>query len=147
LAGDNSVVPKTPFKSLQPRIKVWLELGGQPVFGDGKCRWLEVLDRTGSLRATAAELGMSYRGLWGRLRGMEERLGVALVARRTGGPGGGGVDLTPAGRALVSAYRCFHKGLEDLVEQRFRKCLPIKSLLRQNPASHPARSKASRRRK
>jgi len=81
-------------RRLRPHLKVWLEAGGKPVFGDGKLTWLEVIAETGSLRQAAADLGMSYRGLWHRLRVMEERFGARLVTRRTGGPGGGGMTLT-----------------------------------------------------
>ena len=69
---------------LQARSKVWLERRGRPVFGDGKAELLEQVERTGSLSAAAKAMGMSYRSLWGRLRGMERGLGVRLVARRTG---------------------------------------------------------------
>lgn len=108
------------FKKLQPRIKVWIEVGGRPAFGDGKLRWLERIEETGSLRAAAQALAMSYRGLWGRLRGAEERLGFRLIQRRTGGAGGGGVRLTDEGRALVDLYRRFRDGLDELVAERFR---------------------------
>ena len=108
------------FKKLQPRIKVWIEVGGRPAFGDGKLRWLERIEETGSLRAAAQALAMSYRGLWGRLRAAEERLGFRLIERRTGGAGGGGVRLTDEGRALVAMYRRFRDGLDEWVAERFR---------------------------
>jgi molybdate transport system regulatory protein len=132
-------------KPLKAKLKVWVELGDEPVFGDGKCRWLELIDRTGSLRATAAALGMSYRGLWGRLRGMEERLGVALVERRVGGPDGGGVRLTPAARKFVTAYRRFRDGLDGCIEKRFRAFLAAAKSLRAGAPRRPSRKKPSRR--
>ncbi|GAF99801.1 unnamed protein product, partial [marine sediment metagenome] len=75
---------------LKPKSKVWIELGGEPVFGDGKARLLRCIEKTGSLTEAAEALGMSYRGLWGRLGQMERRLGVKLVTRKAGGRGGGG---------------------------------------------------------
>ncbi|MCX5654856.1 MAG: LysR family transcriptional regulator [Planctomycetota bacterium] len=108
------------FKKLQPRIKVWIEVSGRPAFGDGKLRWLEQIEQAGSLRAAAQALAMSYRGLWGRLRAAEERLGFRLIIRQTGGAGGGGVQLTDDGRALVALYRRFREGLDELVAARFR---------------------------
>jgi len=108
-------------RRLRPHLKVWLEAGGKPVFGDGKLTWLEVIAETGSLRQAAADLGMSYRGLWHRLRVMEERFGARLVTRRTGGPGGGGMTLTDEARALVSDYRRFRCGIEAFVERRFAR--------------------------
>jgi len=109
---------KGPAK-LEARSKVWLELDGKPVFGDGKLHWLELIDQTGSLRAAAAKLGISYRGLWGRLRETEQRLGMTLVARRAGGRGGGGAALTPDARQLIQRYHHFRDGLNELVDRRF----------------------------
>lgn len=106
---------------LQPRSKVWLNLAGRPVFGDGKARLLEEVDRAGSLAAAAKALGMSYRGLWGRLRGMERRLGMKLLERQTGGRGGGGSRLTAEARDLLQRYRRFRRGINDLVDARFRE--------------------------
>ncbi|HUS48359.1 MAG TPA: LysR family transcriptional regulator [Phycisphaerae bacterium] len=107
-------------RKLKAKSKVWLELAGRPVFGDGKAALLEQVDRTGSLKGAAAELGMSYRGLWGRLRQMERRLGVKLVERRVGGPAGGGSRLTPQGRRLLGRYQRFREGINAVVDARFR---------------------------
>jgi len=106
---------------LAARAKVWLELDGVAVFGDGKLQLLEAVAVAGSLSAAAAALGMSYRGLWGRLREMERRLGMALVTRRTGGAGGGGAALTPQAKALIARYRRFRRGLDRHVAARFRQ--------------------------
>ena len=112
-------MPKNHRRRLTPCVKVWLEAGGRPVFGDGKLTWLELIAETGSLREAARRLGMSYRGLWGRLRTMEERLGIRLVTRRTGGAGGGGMALTENGKALVTDYRRFRRGIDAHVARRF----------------------------
>jgi molybdate transport system regulatory protein len=108
-------------RKLTVRLKVWVELSGQPVLGDGKAMLLEQIDRCGSLQAAAEALGMSYRSLWGRVRQMERRLGTKLLARRTGGRGGGGSELTAAARGLLGRYRRFRRGLDELVEQRFAR--------------------------
>lgn len=106
---------------LKARSKVWLERGGRAVFGDGKARMLEQIDRTGSLAAAAEALGMSYRGLWGRLREMEQRLGMKLIARKAGGSGGGGSRLTPRGREFLDRYRRFRRGINAIVDARLEK--------------------------
>ena len=106
---------------LEVRAKFWLELDGRAVFGDGKARLLEEVQRSGSLAAAAEAMGMSYRTLWGRLREMERRLGFRLVSRRAGGPGGGGSTLTAEGRELLRRYRAFRRGLEGFVQKRFEK--------------------------
>ena len=107
-----------PPNRLESRLRIWLELDGRPVYGDGKHRALELIEETGSLRAAAKAMEISYRYLWGRLRRMEERLGFRLVARRQGGPGGGGMELTREGRALMAAYRHFRRDVDRSVGRR-----------------------------
>ena len=106
---------------LTAKSKVWLEAGGRAVFGDGKANWLEQIEQAGSLKAAAAALGMSYRGLWGRLTEMERRLGVKLLRRAAGGVGGGGSKLTPQGKQLLARYRRFRKGINAIVDARFEE--------------------------
>ena len=69
------------------KSKFWIEENGRPVFGSGRRMLLEAIDRSGSINRAAQELSMSYRKAWGALRAMEERLGVKLVERQTGGQG------------------------------------------------------------
>jgi len=55
--------------------KIWIEdEDGHVVFGEGRYRILEAVDRLQSLQAAAGELKMSYRALWGRIKASEERL-------------------------------------------------------------------------
>jgi molybdate transport system regulatory protein len=114
---------KTTLKSLRPRSRLWVERDGVPVYGDGKHEWLELIEETGSLRATAETLGMSYRNLWGRLKEMERRLGVRLVVRHKGGPGGGGMELTADGRALVENFRQYRDRVDHDLARRFETFL------------------------
>jgi molybdate transport system regulatory protein len=106
---------------LKAKSKVWLEVDGRPVFGDGKAALLERIDRTGSMRAAAEALGMSYRALWGRLRTMERRLGTQLIVRQVGGRTGGGSRLTAAARRLLQRYRRFREGINAFVDTRFAR--------------------------
>jgi len=96
-----------------------VELDGRPVFGDGKLQWLELIEQSGSIRNAAELLGMSYRGLWGRLKVMERRLGMKLLARQKGGSTGGGSTLTDGARSLIERYRQFRKGIDGYVDRRF----------------------------
>ena len=113
--------PRPQPVSMAVKSKVWLEVNGRPIFGDGKCRWLALIDELGSLKAVAEELGMSYRGLWGRLGEIERRLGVPLVERHAGGPGGGSTRLTDHGRRFLQAYKRFRAGINEHVDRRAAK--------------------------
>jgi molybdate transport system regulatory protein len=84
--------------------KIWLEYRGR-AFGEGPARLLDGVERTGSLRKAASELGMSYNKAWRILRAAEQRLGFPLLDRRVGGSLGGGSHLTPHAKDLLARYR------------------------------------------
>ena len=91
------------------RSKIWIEDSkGQVIFGLGRLRVLEAVDRLGSLNAAARELKMSYRGLWGKIKATEESLGAPLLMRNTGGVSGGGSQLTDLARTLMAEFRTMH---------------------------------------
>ena len=91
------------------RTKVWIEdPAGKVVFGLGRMRMLEAIERHGSIQAAAKELKMGYRALWGRLRATEQRLGQPLLVRNIGGAIGGGSALTPFARRLLGEFRQLH---------------------------------------
>ncbi len=89
---------------LRVKSKVWLEADGRMIFSDGRLQLLLAVDRLGSLRRAAQELGMSYRAAWGLLKVTEAALGVRLLAVTIGGRAGGGAALTPSARALVRRF-------------------------------------------
>ncbi len=83
------------------RNKIWIEDANRHVvFGLGRCRMLDAIDRTGSLKAAAAEMKMSYKALWDRIRASERRMGKKLVVRE-----GRGSRLTPFARNLMKQFR------------------------------------------
>jgi len=85
----------------QIRSKLWIEdAEGKVVFGLGRYRILDAIDRLGSLHAAAKDLHMSYRAVWCRVRASEERLGKPLVTRK-----GRGSALTPLALRLMKQFR------------------------------------------
>lgn len=91
------------------RSKIWIEdEQGNVVFGEGRYRILEIVDRLQSLQAAANELKMSYRAVWGRIRASEERLGQSLVTRE-----GKGSRLTPFAAKLMTQYRKLQETIRD----------------------------------
>jgi molybdate transport system regulatory protein len=107
---------------MEPQIKVWVEEGGRTVFGDQEVRLLEAIAARGTLADVAASLGMSYRGLWGKLKEMEANLGTRLVQSTVGGPGGGRTELTDVAQRLVALYSSFRGAVGDYALQRFEPC-------------------------
>lgn len=62
---------------------------------------LDAVEQQGSIRLAAKALGLSYRHVWGRLKGWEQELGEALVDWSQGKP----AHLTPFGERLLGAER------------------------------------------
>ena len=107
---------------MEPQIKVWVEEGGRTVFGDQEVRVLEAIAARGTLADVAASLGMSYRGLWGKLKEMEANLGTKLVQSTVGGSGGGKTELTEVAQRLVALYSCFRGAVGAFAQQEFEPC-------------------------
>ncbi|MGD8387391.1 MAG: LysR family transcriptional regulator [Desulfobacteraceae bacterium] len=101
-----------PAKIYGVRSKVWIvDDSGDVVFGMGRVKILRAIERTGSIHAAAKELGMSYRGVWGRIKATEERLGSPLLVRSIGGTSGGGSRLTPFAEKLIEQFVHVHQGV------------------------------------
>lgn len=66
---------------------------------------LEEVGRTGSISAAGRALKMSYRRAWLLIEDLNAVLGTPVVETATGGSGGGGARLTPAGEAVIRSYR------------------------------------------
>ena len=93
--------PKLKIKS-----KIWIEdEEGHAVFGAGRLRILKEIEEHGSIMGAAKALGMSYRGVWGKIKATEERLGQPVLQKQTGGAHGGGSTLTPFARSLAERFR------------------------------------------
>lgn len=101
------------------KSKLWLEVGGEPVFGRGRRFLLEAIDKYGSINQAAREINIPYRKAWGYIKAMEERLGFKLIDRQTGGRNGGGASLTEDAREFLKKYEALEEGIREIVDERF----------------------------
>ena len=69
----------------------------------GRVELLQLVDELGSLSKAAKQLGMSYRGAWGKIKKAERIAGETLVD--ASGTKRDGYSLTPAGRELVQRFQ------------------------------------------
>ena len=111
--------------TIAPRLKLWLEHDGQLVMSDFRVRLLELVAETGSLARAAAEMRLSYRRAWGKVKDLEANLGFPLVHSEVGGAGGGRTSLTPQAVELVAGYRRFQARLAREVGDAFGEELPF----------------------
>jgi molybdate transport system regulatory protein len=106
---------------MEPRIKLWIEEGGELVFSNGRAGLLRRIESGGSITAAAREMGMSYRAAWGKLRQCEKKLGFPLLMTRTGGRGGGGTTLTPEAREFLNRFETWRSRMEEAARESFRE--------------------------
>jgi molybdate transport system regulatory protein len=105
------------------KTKLWLEADGEKIFGDGPCDILTRIERTGSLRQSAAEISMSYSQAWKLLQMIEENLGFPVLDKQAGGAGGGHSTLTPRAARLTRAYSQFRREAEEQLATLYTKYL------------------------
>jgi molybdate transport system regulatory protein len=108
---------------LKPHHKLWLNWDGAFLMGPRYLRFLEAVDRTGTIRAAGREVGWSYRTCLNRIREMERVLGAKVLATRRGGASRGGSGLTPAARRLVKLFEQWRREAVRLSDGAFRKLM------------------------
>jgi molybdate transport system regulatory protein len=100
-------------------IKALLQLrkGSESRIGAERIRLLEVIGELGSISAAARHLDLSYKGAWDAVQALNNLFERPLVSAQTGGRSGGAATITPAGRAVVVAFRKVEKDLAHVIEQ------------------------------
>ena len=92
--------------------------------GPGKVALLEGIERTGSLRQAARELGMSYRRAWLLLDQINQSFNTPATTTTVGGTGGGGATLTPFGAELIERYRALEHAIQSLSHETLASLAP-----------------------
>ncbi|WP_422927355.1 winged helix-turn-helix domain-containing protein [Singulisphaera sp. PoT] len=118
---DDSPEPMPTSKParLTPRVKVWFEAEGGFSFGFGLIAILQAVERVGSIKLAAGELGQSYRHIWGRVKKAEEALGTSLVETHVGGQGSQRSELTEYARRLITDFLAIRGRMVDAMEREF----------------------------
>lgn len=106
-----------------PRAKIWLEIDGNYAFGHGISEILKAVQRTGSIKAAAQDLGKSYRFVWAKIKETEETLGRPLVHTQVGGGDVRRSDLSELACELVARFDSLRERMRQLVEQEYRHSL------------------------
>jgi len=100
--------------TVRPRIRIVRD-DDTIVLGPGKAALLDAISRTGSIRAAAGELGMSYMRAWTLVRTMNAAFRSPLVEKERGGAGQGGAQLTEAGARVLALYKKMEEKAEKAV--------------------------------
>lgn len=105
--------------AVKPKLKLWIERDGRLALSDYRVRLLLHVRETGSLARAASRMRLSYRRAWGKIKELEQNLGLALVTSETGGLGGGHTRLTAEGDRLVAQYQDFQQRMERALEREY----------------------------
>ena len=92
-------------RKIKPVFKLWFEINGKYVLGNGAFRLLDRIEKRTSLRAAAKASDMSYRYAWGLIKSIEKHLGKPIVKTHRGGKLGGSTKLTEMGESLLKSYK------------------------------------------
>jgi len=107
--------------ALQPRIKVWLEKDGGAGFCQGMCAILQAIQLTGSIKHAAAQMGKSYRHIWGRIKAAERLLGKQLVETHVGGKDAQRSLLTSDAQDIVREFLAMRDRISQVLEEEFAR--------------------------
>ena len=110
---------------MQPVTKItFTDDDGIKFFGEGPCRLLRCVEKTGSLRAAAIEMEMAYSKASKILKQAETSLGFPLTTRNAGGKDGGGSRLTPEGKRWLQQYEAYRDACVKSNQALFRQFFP-----------------------
>ena len=110
---------------MYPSFRIFLRGGdGEKFFGEGPCRLLKGIERTGSLRSAAKEMEMAYTKALRLINRAEEVLGFPLTERTVGGKGGGGSRLTPRAKEFIEKYEAYRDACYQANAELYRRYFP-----------------------
>ncbi len=107
-SGDNAI---------ELNASIWLEIGGTTLGGRNRVALLEQIAASGSIVRAAKAINLSYKAAWDAIDAMNNLAGEPLVAKVTGGKGGGGTRLTRRGEQLVENFKIIERAHQRFVSQ------------------------------
>lgn len=114
--------PRSSKNDVFLRYKLWLSaVSGEGIIGEGQYQLLREIEKKGSLKAAADNLGTSYRKAWGDIKHAEELLGYDLTEKVRGGIDGGKSTLTDQAKNLLEAYDALHRKLDSTIESAYEE--------------------------
>lgn len=103
------------------RLHLWLDTDDGLFFGTGRALLLERIEKHGSLKKAAEELGMSYRAAWGKIKQSEKILGFELITRNSRR---GGYELTDFGRLVRDRFVTWFNEVEKTALAKAAEIFP-----------------------
>lgn len=86
-------------------------------FGRGIVMLLDNIEKTGSIRKAAGDMGMAYSKAWKILTEVEREFAISLLER----DGHRGSSLSPQARLLLDAYKNALKEVNEAADRAFKR--------------------------
>jgi molybdate transport system regulatory protein len=115
---ENAMAAGPTRRDLQVKGRLWVEKGGQTYLSWGRVVLLERIAQLGSVSGAAKSMGMSFSHAWQLVESMNALADQPLVAKQTGGKGGGGAWLTEEGRAAVERFWELVEGFQGWIQDQ-----------------------------
>ena len=107
--------------SYQIKSRIWIELDGDILLGEGRVALLKAIDQTGSLSKAAKSMGMSYKKAWSLVDAVNTRAAQPVCQKVVGGKSGGGTALTEYGKQLITTYETINKNCWEFLDKQIDK--------------------------
>ncbi|CAZ97353.1 MULTISPECIES: winged helix-turn-helix domain-containing protein [Zobellia] len=101
------------------KSRIWIEVGDNVLFGEGRVRLLKEIETQGSLSKAAKSIGMSYKKAWTLVDAVNKSAKEAVVTTSVGGQKGGGTVVTPYGKKLIAAFEQINKKCWEFLDKEF----------------------------
>ncbi len=110
---------KSAIVPVLPRLRV--KCSASTTLGPGRVELLELVEKTGSLRAAASEMGMAYMTAWKHMKTLNRAFRGPVIVSKRGGRAGGGAELTNVGRQVVTLYHRMEKDSHAAIQKGFQQ--------------------------
>lgn len=97
------------------KVHVWFEKNEGVYFGHGRYELLLLISELGSLKLAAEQMGISYRGAWGKIKKTEEVIGKPLIYKDNNKEG---YKLTEFGKDFVNEFKSYYDDVTDFAGKR-----------------------------
>lgn len=105
-------------EEIEIKINIRLEKKNGVIFGLGRYLILNEIEKHGSLKKAAEEIGMSYRAAWGKIKNSEKILGRKLIEKETNKEG---YHLTSFGKILKEKFLQYTTETENYAKEKFKE--------------------------
>ncbi len=86
------------------KSRIWICTDEGTYLGEGRIALLKEIDKHGSISKAAKAMKMSYKKAWELVNSMNAQGNSPLVSRKIGGNGGGGSELSAAGKKAIILF-------------------------------------------